>query len=159
MASFRATLLSVTAIASILSATATAARAMDIKDYFRMSDQDQAQFAVMLLNSAEEAFRDQGRLDLVMQLDNLFTDAKHGSKITDGTSKYLANLDDMLRAERKREAANPNRPSLQAEGAFRDVAREHGISLPPTFETIASRFQPQFPLRDIVKEKAAQPPK
>lgn len=157
MMSFRTTLLSVTAISLIVSATA--ARAMDIKEYFKMADQDQVQFSVMLLDSAEKALRDQGRPDLVVQLDNLFTDVKHGNKITDGTNEYLANLDDMLRAELKREAANPNRPSLQAERAFRDVAREHGITLPPTFETITSGFQRQFPLRDVVKENAAQPPK
>jgi hypothetical protein len=156
MVSFRASLLSATAIALILSATA--ARAMDIKEYFKMGDQDRVQFAVMLLDSAEKALRDQGRLDLVMQLDNLFTDVKPDKKIADGTYRYLANLDDILRAELKGEAANPKGPSLQAERAFRDAAREHGITLPPTFETIASGFQRQFPLRDIAKD-AAQPPK
>lgn len=155
MASFRATSLSVTAIALI--ASATTAQAMDIREYFRMADQDQAQFAVTLLDSAEKSLRDQGRPDLAMNLDNLFTD-KDGKKISDGTYKYLTNLDDMLRAEMKREAANPNRPSLQAERAFRDVARDHGITLPPTFETIASGFQRRYALRD--SEKAAKrPPK
>lgn len=144
-------------VALIVSASCgTPARAMDIKEYFKMADQDQVHFGVMLLDSAEK--RDQGRSDLAMQLDSLFTEIKPGNKITDGTYEYLANLDDMLRAEVKREAANPNRPSLQAERAFRDVAADHGITLPPSFETVASSFHRQFPLRDLVKENAPRPP-
>jgi hypothetical protein len=51
----------------------------------------------------------------------------------------------MLIAELKREARNPNLPHLQAERAFRDAAKGHGILLPPAFDTVAKDFHPQFP--------------
>jgi hypothetical protein len=128
-----------------------AAHAMEIKDYFKMADQDQGRFNQMLLDSAEKALRNEGRSDVAMQLDDLFTVIKPGDQISDGFNEYLANLGDMLRAEVKREATNPNRPSLQAERAFRDVAQDHGINLPPQFETIAASFRRQLPFRDLAK--------
>jgi hypothetical protein len=128
-----------------------AAQALDIKDYFKMADQDQARFNQTLLDGAEKLLRDQGRSDVALRLDKLFTEIKAGDQISDGTNEYMANLEDMLKAEVKREAANPNRPSLQAERAFRDVAQDHGITLPPQFETIAASFRRQLPLRDLAK--------
>jgi hypothetical protein len=127
------------------------AHAMDIKDYFKMADKDQARYDQSLLDSAEKALRNEGRSDVAMQLDDLFTVIKPGDQISDGFNEFLANLEDMLKAEVKREAANPNRPSLQAERAFRDVAQDHGISLPPQYETIAAGFRRQLPLRDLAK--------
>lgn len=56
----------------------------------------------------------------------------------------------MLKAEIKREAKNPNLPHLQAERAFRDVAADHGIPLPKSFDAVARDFQPQFPPKDLV---------
>ena len=114
-----------------------------------MADQDQARYDQMLLDVAEKTLRDEGRSDLATQLDNLFTQIKPGDQISDGFNEYAANLADMLRAEIKREAANPNRPSLQAERAFRDVAQDHGITLPPKFEPEAANFRPQYPPRDL----------
>jgi len=143
---FRATL---SGIATAVALSGTAARALDIKDYFKMADQDQARYNQMLLDAAEKALRDEGRSDLAARLDNLFTQIKPGDQISDGFNEYLANVDDMLKAEVKREAANPNRPSLQAERAFRDVAADHGITLPPAFETVAASFRRQFPFRDL----------
>ena len=124
---------------------------MDIKEYYKMASEDQASFGQLLLNGAEKLLRDEGRSDLASKLDDLFTELRPGNKISDGANEFLANLEDMLRAEVKREATNPNRPSLQAERAFRDVAQDHGINLPAQFETIAARFRRQLPLRDLAK--------
>lgn len=142
------------AILSTAMCLSGAAHALDIKDYFRLADQDQARFNQTLLDGAEKLFRDQSRSDLALKLDKLFTEIRPGDQISDGTNEYMANLADMLRAQVKREATNPNRPSLQAERAFRDVAQDHGINLPPAFETIAATFRRQLPLRDLVKENA-----
>jgi hypothetical protein len=133
------------------------ASALDIKDYYRMATEDQARFGQTLQDGAEKLLRDGGRSDLAAQLHRLFTEIRPGEKISDGTNEYLANLEDMLRAEVKREAANPNRPHLQAERAFRDMAADHGISLPTQFETVAASFRPQLPLRDLVNENNGRP--
>ena len=135
------------------------AHALDIKDYFKMADKDQGRFNQTLLDSAEKALRESGRSDLARKLDDLCTDIKPGDEISDCFNDYLQNLDDMLRAEVKREATHPNRPHLQAETAFRDMAADHGITLPPQFETIVASFRPQFPMRDLVNENKGQPPK
>jgi hypothetical protein len=130
----------------------SAAQAMDIKDYFKMADQDQGRFAQSLLTGAEKLLNDEGRADLANQLDTLFTEVKPGNKLSDGMADYEARLGAMLGAEVEREVRNPNLPHLQAERAFRDAAKDHGILLPPAFDTIASDFHPQFPPKKDVKK-------
>jgi hypothetical protein len=131
--------------ASIALLLTSAAQAMDIKDYFKMADQDQGRFDQTLLTGAEKVLNDEGRADLAAQLDKIFTEVKPGNKLSDATADYQANLGAMLIAEVKREARNPNLPHLQAEKAFRDAAQDHGIPLPPAFDTVASDFHPQHP--------------
>jgi hypothetical protein len=140
---------------SLMTATllAATAHAMDIKDYFRLVATDQARFDQTLLDTAEQELRDKGRPDLVRQLDKLFTEIKPGDSISEGMHDYMLNLSDMLRAELKREEKNPNLPHLQAERAFRDVASDHNIPLPKSFDDVAARFKRQYPLTDLVKER------
>jgi len=121
------------------------AQAMDIKDYFKMADQDQGRFDQALLTGAEKVLNDEGRADLAKQLDALFTEVKPGNQLSDGMAEYQARLGAMLGAEVKREVRNPNLPHLQAERAFRDAANSHGIPLPAAFDTVAKDFHPQFP--------------
>jgi hypothetical protein len=127
---------------------ASAARAMDIKDYFKMADQDQGRFDQTLLTGAEKVLNDEGSADLAAQLDKLFTEVKPGEKLSDAMAEYQARLGAMLGAEVNREVRNPNLPHLQAERAFRDAAKDHGITLPPAFDTVASDFHLQFPAKD-----------
>jgi hypothetical protein len=127
-------------------------QAMDINDYFKMADQDQGRFAQSLLTGAEKLLNDEGRVDLANQLDTLFTEVKPGNKLSDGMADYEARLGAMLGAEVNREVRNPNLPHLQAERAFRDAAKDHGIPLPPAFDTVASDFHPQFPPKDAKKK-------
>lgn len=133
------------------------AHAMDIKDYFKMVDQDQGRFNQTLLEGAEKALRDEGRPDLAQQLDKLFTEITSGNQISEGMAEYTLNLSDMLKAEIKRQGKNPDLPHLQAERAFRDVAEDHGITLPPAFDTVASNFHPQFPPRDLLAKNGPEP--
>lgn len=128
---------------------AGAAQAMDIKDYFTMADQDQGRFNQSLLTGAEKLLNDEGRADLAAQLDTLFTEVKPGNKFSDGFADYQANLGAMQIAEVNREVRNPKLPHLQAERAFRDAAKDHGIPLPPAFDAIASDFHPQLPPKDL----------
>jgi hypothetical protein len=130
----------------------SAAQAMDIKDYFKMADQDQGRFDHSLLTGAEKLLDDEGRADLAAQLETLFTEVKPGNKLSDCMADYQANLGAMVIAEVKREARNPNLPHLQAEKAFRDAAKDHGIPLPAAFDTVASDFHPQFPPKKDVKK-------
>jgi hypothetical protein len=131
----------------------SSAQAMDIKDYFKMANQDQGRFDNALFVGAEKVLRDEGRTDLAEKLDKLFTEVKAGNKLSDGMADYEANLGAMVIAEVKREARNPNLPHLQAERAFRDAAQDHGIPLPPAFDTVASNFHPQFPPKKLVNKK------
>jgi hypothetical protein len=143
----------VCAIASVSAAVmfSGTAHAMDIKDYFKMADQDQSRFDQTLLDGAKQELRHEGRPDLALQLDKLFTEIKTGNGISDGFNEYLANLEDMLKAEVKREARNPNLAHLQAEKAFRDVAEDHGIPLPKEFDFVAKDFKAKLPPRDLAK--------
>ena len=125
----------------------SAAQAMDINDYFKMADQDQGRFDQSLLTGAEKLLHEEGRADLAAQLDALFTEVKPGNKLSDGMADYQARLGAMLGAEVNREVRNPHLPHLQAERAFRDAAKDHGIPLPPAFDKIASDFHPKSPVK------------
>jgi acyl-CoA synthetase (AMP-forming)/AMP-acid ligase II len=139
----------VTTFLSAATLFTSAAQAMDINDYFKMADQDQGRFDQTLLTGAEKVLNDEGRADLANQLDALFTEVKPGNKLSDGMADYLARLGAMLGAEVEREVRNPNLPHLQAERAFRDAAKYHGIILPSAFDTVASDFHPQFPPKQL----------
>ena len=128
---------------------ACAANAMDVKDYFKMANEDQGQFNQHLLTGAEKALNDEGRADMAAQLETIFTEVKPGNKFSDAFADYQARLGAMLGAEVEREVRNPNLPHLQAERAFKDAARDHGISLPPAFDTVASNFRPKFPPKKL----------
>jgi len=125
------------------------AQAMDINDYFEMADQDQGRFDQTLLTGAEKVLNDEGRADLADQLDRLFTEVKPGNKFSDAVVDYFARLGAMQIAEVNREVRNPNLPHLQAERAFRDAAKDHGILLPPAFDSIAKDFHPKFPPKSL----------
>jgi len=127
----------------------SAAQAMDIKDYFKMADQDQGRFDQTLLTGAEKVLIDEGRPDLATQLDRLFTEVKPGNKVSDATADYMARLGAMLGAEVEREVRNSKLPHLQAERAFRDAAKDHGIPLPKAFDAVASNFKPKFPPKKL----------
>jgi hypothetical protein len=125
----------------------SAAQAMDINDYFNMADQDQGRFDQALLTGAEKLLIDEGRSDLADQLDKIFTEVKPGNKLSDAFAEYQARLGAMQIAEVNREVRNPNLPHLQAERAFRDTAKDHGIPLPAAFDSIASNFKPKYPTK------------
>jgi hypothetical protein len=138
--------------ASLLSAgllLSSAAQAIDITDYFNMADQDQGLFDQFLLTGAEKSLIDEGRADLATQLDKLFTEVKPGNKLSDAMADYLARLGAMQIAEVNREVRNPNVAHLQAERAFRDAAKDHGILLPAAFDSIAGNFKPKFPPKQL----------
>ena len=137
--------LSMAGLVSAALLSASAAEAMDIKVYFKMADQDQGRFDQSLLTGAEKLLNDGGGPDLAAQLDKLFTEVKAGKTLSDGMAEYQARLGAMLGAEVNREVRNPNLPHLQAERAFRDAAKDHGISLPPAFDTVANSFHPTLP--------------
>ncbi len=126
-------------------------QAMDINDYFNMANQDQGRFDQTLLTGAEKLLIDEVRADLATQLDKIFTEVKPGNKLSDAMADYQARLGAMQIAEVNREVRNPNLPHLKAERAFRDAAKDHGIPLPPAFDTVASDFHPQFPPKKDVK--------
>jgi hypothetical protein len=134
--------------ATVLSASlfaASAAQAMDIEDYFKMAGQDQGQFDNALFTGAKQVLKNEGKADLADQLDRLFTEVKPGNKLSDGFADYQARLGAMAIAEVKRQSRNPKLAHLQAERAFRDAAQDHGIALPPAFDTVVSNFKPKFP--------------
>lgn len=78
------------------------AQATDIKDYFKMADQDQGRFNQALLTGAEKVLSDEGRADLAAQLDKIFTEVKPGNKLSDAFADYQARLGAMLGAEVER---------------------------------------------------------
>ena len=51
----------------------SAAQAMQIQQFDKMADQDQADYVVALVNGAEKVLTDEGKPDLAAQVEHLFT--------------------------------------------------------------------------------------
>jgi hypothetical protein len=108
-------------------------QALDIKDYFRMADEDHARFNQTLLDSAEKVLRDAGRSDLARKLDDLCTEIKPG----DLARARVADIENLEK--------NPRADRLEVEDAMFVTLKKNGIELPDSFFTVASGFRPKLP--------------
>src|ERR1700674_3753072 len=56
----------------------TGAQAMEIRQFDKMADQDQAEYVGLLVQGAEKVLTDEGRSDLAAQVEHLFTTRNPG---------------------------------------------------------------------------------
>jgi outer membrane PBP1 activator LpoA protein len=121
------------------------AQAMEIRQFDKMADDDQDEYAAHLVVGAIRVLREAGQSEQAEKLRHLFTDIKPGDRASQGMVELEVNLAAVSAAEAKRQARNPNLRHLTAEDAFKAVAEDHGIALPESFMTATARFQPKHP--------------
>jgi hypothetical protein len=88
-----------------------AAQAMEIRQYDKMADQDQADYVQVLVDGAQKILKDEGRGDLAGKMDQLFTEIPAGDKISLGMTEFESNLTLARVADVKRVISNPNAPA------------------------------------------------
>jgi len=135
-------------IATFLSAAilfAGAAQAMPIQQFDKMADRDQADYLNVLIYGAQRGLIDEGKADLAVKVDKLFTDVPAGDKMSLGLNELESNLDRARVADIQRIQKNPEARQLEVEDAMIVTMRKNGIELPPSFLSVAKNFKPKVP--------------
>jgi hypothetical protein len=123
----------------------SAAQAMEIRQFDKMADQDQAEYVGLLVQGAEKVLIDEGRTDLQQQVHQLFSTMPSGDSMPLGMTEFERNLALARVADAKRVIRDPNARRLEVEDAMIVTMRKNGIELPPSFLTVASNFKPKLP--------------
>jgi hypothetical protein len=122
--------------ATVLSATllaASAAQAMEIQQYDKMSNNDESEYVGLLVGGAEQAFKDEGRADLAAQVDHLFTTTDPGDAHTIGVVEFQLNLGRARVADEMNVEKNPSAHRLEVEDAMLVTLKKNNIPLSEDF--------------------------
>jgi len=123
----------------------SAAQAMEIQKYDKMAAQDRADYVATLIMGAQKILTDEGRADLAVKVDSLFSQTLPGDLTTVGAGEFERNLDRARVADAKNVVKDPNARRLEVEDAMAVTLKKNGIELPQAFFTFASNFHPKLP--------------
>jgi hypothetical protein len=131
----------------------SAAQAMEIRQFDKMADQDQAEYVGLLVQGAEKVLTDVGRPDLAAQVEHLFTTRNPGDADTIGAVEFETNLALARVTDAKRVEKDPNASRLEVEHAMIVTLKKNGIVLPQSFMTVNKDFKPKFPPQSKEKKE------
>ena len=121
----------------------SAAQAMEIRQFDKMSVQDQGDYVGLLVGGAEQVLKDEGRADLAAQVEHLFTTTDPGDAHTIGAVEFERNLAILREADAKNAQKNPKDPRIEVEVAMAVTLKKNGIQLPDSFFTVNKNFKPR----------------
>ena len=133
--------------ATLLSASllvASAARAMEIRQFDKMANDDQAEYVADLIQGAQKVLNDSGHSDQAEQLHKLFSEIDPGGDVSLGMADFSVTLAEARTSDKNRIAKNPVARRLEVEDVIYLMMKNKGIILPPAFFTVASNFHPKF---------------
>jgi hypothetical protein len=121
------------------------AQAMEIRQFDKMADQDQAEYIGDLIVGAEKVLRDAGKPELAAQVEHLFTTRLDNDRDTIGMVEFerslaIARLDDLKDHEKK-----PTEPWLEVEDVMSFILHKNNIELPDSFFDVNENFRPKLP--------------
>jgi hypothetical protein len=137
-------LLAVTFLSASLLA-ASAAQAMEIRQFDKMAVPDQSEYVGLLVQGAEKVLTDEGRSDLAAQVERLFTTTLPGDAHTIGSVEFESNLARAREADAKRVLSDPNADRLEVEDAMAVTLQKNHVELPDSFYTVLNNFRPKLP--------------
>jgi hypothetical protein len=121
------------------------ARAMQMHDFAKMNDDDEATYVALLVDGAAKTLRAHGHPDQAQKAIDLFKDTSKNS----GTNQFAMKVKE-LNAKNNRNAINPNNraPVYQIEDAMSQTLKDNEIII-STSELLAINhdFQPVGPPR------------
>jgi hypothetical protein len=137
------------AVLSVAVLLSSAAQAMEIHQYDKMSNNDQSEYVALLVGGAEQAFKDESRADLAAQVDRLFTTTDPGDAHTIGVVEFQMNLALAREADIKRAAQDPSAHRLEVEDAMLVTLKKNNMPMQQefirAFRAINSGFRPKAP--------------
>jgi len=129
----------------------SAARAMEIRQFDKMADQDQDEFVGELVVGAQKVLKDEGRPDLAEQVHRLFTTVNPGSDISLGVGEFERNLARLRVEDVDNAQKHPKDPRVEVEDAMAVTLQKNHIELPDSFFIVAENFKPRYPPQDKKK--------
>ena len=124
-----------------------AAQAMEIRQYDRMSDDDQDEYVADLVVGTEHVLDAASRHQESVKVHDLFTKIKSGDKISAGMGEFAILLAKARVADELRIEKDPNARPLEVEDAMALTLRKNGIEVPDAFFTAVNNFRPKLPLK------------
>lgn len=134
----RATL---SAIAIALILTRMPAQGMEIRQFDKMADQDQADYIGDLIVDAEKVLTDAGKPVLAAQVKHLFTTRDPGDADVIGMIEFERNLA-ITRADN---ADHPQDQPSEVEDVLLITLENNHIPLPDSFYDVNKNFRPKLP--------------
>ena len=125
---------------------ASAAPAMEIRQFDKMAVEDQKEYVGELVAGAQKVLTDSGHADQAEQVGTLFTTKPRDSDISIGMSQLVANLALVRVTDLKRLEADPDAVRLHVEHAMIMTLKHVGIVLPKSFMHVMDGFKPKQPL-------------
>jgi hypothetical protein len=138
--------LAMPSIASIAVLFGSAAQAMDIQVYDRISVNDQGGYIGVMIGGAEQVLTAAGRADQAAQVEKLFTTVLPGDQISVGMVELELNTSVVRQTDADNLVKNPNARLLQVEIAMIMTLKNNGIVLPRNFMRVGDNFRPKDPL-------------
>ncbi len=138
--------------AMFLSATllaASAAQAMEIRQFDKMANNDQAEYVSELIQGAEKVLTDEGRSDQAEQGATLFRTNAPDGNISIGMSQFILDLAKARLADAQRALKDPGAHRLEVEDAMLVSLKKNNIPMLQEFirdfRAINNNFRPKYP--------------
>ena len=134
---------------SVSMLSAGPAQAMEIRQFDKMDDRDQAAYVGLLVQGAEDLLTNEDRPDLQDQMHKLFSTIPVGDKMSLGMTECERNLALARVADAERATQNSNAPRLEVEDAWLVTFKKNNIPLSPDFikgfRAVNNNFHPKNP--------------
>jgi hypothetical protein len=137
--------LSATSLLFAAMAFTSAAQAMEIIQFDKMADQDQATYVGLLVEGAQKVLIDERKNEPAAQVLKLFRDIPPGDTISLGMEEFETNLAQARLIDAEMHSKNNNAVRLEAEHAMIMTLQKNGIVLPKSFMTVGNNFKSKFP--------------
>jgi hypothetical protein len=128
---------------------ASAAQAMEIQQFDKMANDDQAQYVAELISGAENGLTGQGRADHAKNVETLFTKNAPDGNTSIGMSQFMLDLAKARLADAQRALKDPNAHRLHVEDAMLVTLKKNNIPLSEDFirgfRAANSNFRPKYP--------------
>jgi len=136
---------------------ASAAHAMPIQVFDRMSARDQDAYIALLLKGAEQVLTEAGGSDQAAQVKKFFTTREPGDENTLGMVALELNLSAVRQTDAGNLVKDPNAKPLPVEFAMIGTLKKIGIILPKIFMHVGDSFQPKDALSPAPQTVSAKP--
>src|SRR5262249_49130783 len=132
---------------ALIIAMSNPAFSMEIRQFDKMSIEDQGDYLALLVGGAEKVLRDAGRAPDADKVEHLFTTTVPGDTLTIGSVEFERNLAILRAADSKHAVDHPDDPRVEVEDAMFQTLKKNHIQLPDSFFTVAKDFKPKHSRR------------